>query len=405
MICYLHIGLPKTATTTIQHFLDENRETLKEQGIGFTQSLGLKNDRALGVLAYGLNRRDDYTMRHQIYTNHDLQQHQKESFEKIHHEIKMLHVNRVLFSSEHLHLRLIEDSEREQLKKILEDLGFQKIIVILYLRHPAELVNSFYSTACKYDDATYLYPPEPQKGSRYEKLANHAQTLQNFEKVFGKENIVARLFDKKEFVNGSIIDDFCDAVGITLSNDFKMPPHKNSSLSLMGIEILRGLNQQLPRFREEQFNPLRRELVESIEKFFSADKSNIYRMPKSIYLKYNEYFEESNEWVRKHYFPSKESLFNITLEESYKENYQLDNLVEKDSLMNFIEYMHINKRDLEEKNKQLENKQNIINQKNRELEEKNIFSADILNKYSALKDSIEDICRISTLRHPMKKIK
>lgn len=40
MTCYVHIGLPKTGTTSIQEFLFANHAQLKQQGYLYPVSLG-----------------------------------------------------------------------------------------------------------------------------------------------------------------------------------------------------------------------------------------------------------------------------------------------------------------------------------------------------------------------------
>jgi hypothetical protein len=48
---YLHIGLEKTGTTSVQAFLDTNRARLAERGVFFPRSLGAQNQKALAAYA------------------------------------------------------------------------------------------------------------------------------------------------------------------------------------------------------------------------------------------------------------------------------------------------------------------------------------------------------------------
>lgn len=58
---YLHIGIEKTGTTTIQKFLHLNRENLTKFDFAYTKSTGLQNNRKLVSAAYDLDTRDEFT--------------------------------------------------------------------------------------------------------------------------------------------------------------------------------------------------------------------------------------------------------------------------------------------------------------------------------------------------------
>lgn len=311
---FVHIGTEKTGTTTIQSFLRLNREKLKRKGYIYTKSAGDENNRALPVAAYNQERRDDFTKANYINTNKDLLAFQDDLIKKIKDEISKANVEDpiFLFSSEHIQSRLTEFSEIQKLKEILKELGASDIYIIVYLRRPAEIANSLYSTALK-SGHVWTQPPLPEQ--HYMKnLCDHKNTMQKFGAVFGDNYVIPRLYSKHELVNRSVIDDFLYVIGAKLDDVYAIPENKNISLSFLGTRLLRKINESIPFFINDKPNPFRSDLVSYIEDCFRDSK---YCMPAHFYKLYDTEFHDSNEWLRKKYFPEKNRLFTdeITLRE------------------------------------------------------------------------------------------
>ena len=177
--------------------------------------------------------------------------------------------------------------------------------MILYLRRPADIANSLYSTSVKagrFSDA----PPSPKQGY-WNNICNHKVTLEKFSSVFGDRAIIPRLFDKAEFENGSIIDDVIKIVGIPSGHLYQIPKNQNEGLSFRGLKLLKAVNKVLPKFIANRPNPVRALVVNYLVKLFPDDK---YKMSDQLYKEYDRQFFQSNEWVRKKYFPHKDRLFS-----------------------------------------------------------------------------------------------
>lgn len=308
MKCILHIGTEKTGTTTLQSFLDINRDLLLKQGFLYTRSAGIRNNRYLSVAAYDPARRDDFTKSMGLFTDEQLKAFQKKTVLALQNELnRKIRPGKevtVIFSNEHIQSRLRDQEAIIRLKGVLMDLGMTEISVVVYLRNPPDIANSLFSTAIKFGH-TWKMPPPPEDPS-FENICNHANTIKKFQAVFGESAVIPRLYDKKDLVKQSIIQDFAEVVGLKLDDAFTMPTTKNKSLSALGIELLRRINQDVPRFINNQNNPLRQDIVDYFEKHFSDSQ---YIMPPELYLNYQAYFQESNEWVRQKYFPGREELF------------------------------------------------------------------------------------------------
>jgi hypothetical protein len=307
MKCFLHIGTEKTATTTIQNFFDINRDILLEQGFIYTKTAGRTNNRALSVAAYNPSRRDDFTKDKGINSDSDLLIFQQNTIQDLEKELMEISNKdaTVIFSSEHFQSRLTNLEEIERLRNILQNLGFTDISLIVYLRRPSDIANSLYSTAIR-SGACLEAPPSP-KHPYWNNVCNHKNTIEKFSLVFGSNAIIPRLFDKKELINGSVIEDILNVIGIPNNQSYNIPNNANEGLSIMGVRLLIHLNKVIPLYIDNSPNPLRNNLGSYVQKHFSSGIK--YIMPNNLYYEYEEEFNESNNWVKKKYFPHKESLF------------------------------------------------------------------------------------------------
>lgn len=306
MKCFLHIGTEKTATTTIQKFFHLNRKYLRTKGCLYSQSTGKINNRAFPVAAYELARRDDFTRRHKIQTNEALQELQQNIIKRVKDEIGSARnePDFIIFSSEHFQSRLTKVSEIQRLKDILYGLGITDISVIVYLRSPADLASSLYSTSVR-AGAIIESPPLPSD-PYWNNVCNHKRTIENFGYVFGEQAVIPKLFQKSEFPNESIILDILNVVGLAVNQKLRMPNNQNEGLSIKAIKVLRGVNRTLPAYLFNRPNFIREFIARCIPLFLRGPK---YVMSESLREKYDVEFSESNEWVRKKYFPARENLF------------------------------------------------------------------------------------------------
>jgi hypothetical protein len=152
MKCYLHIGTEKTATTTIQKFLNINQKKLATHGLGFSQASGKLNNRQLVIAAFNERHEDVFSRRLTTQSQQGLPVIQKQIIEGLRKEFiefGKTGIERVVFSSEHIQSRLTHPIELQRLKSILENLGYDDVQIIIYLRNPADLAASLYSTQIK----------------------------------------------------------------------------------------------------------------------------------------------------------------------------------------------------------------------------------------------------------------
>lgn len=311
MRCYLHIGTEKTATKTIQSFLDINRQRLRKDAFVYPAYRKKRDDNywCHALMAYNPDHRDEYTQFEHIRSDKALLRFQRLERERLERALggggTTPDERSLLLSSELFQSRLTRREELLRLKESLRSLGVDRFYIVVYLRNPSELINSHYSTVIKtggVNDLPFL-PEHPYAHT----ICHHQETLERFQDVFGEAALMPRLFDAGALKDGSVIHDFCETVGIPLDNTYQIPKDENESLSSLGVHLLRRVNIQIPRFESNgKLNPWRGNILAYFSAQFTDSK---YVMPDWLWTRYDEVFASSNEWVRNRFFPDRASLF------------------------------------------------------------------------------------------------
>ncbi|ELT5465287.1 hypothetical protein R9R78_001772, partial [Campylobacter coli] len=289
-------------------------------------------------------------------------------FKNLNNEIKMCNCDKIIISMENVQWLL---NSQQKIKYFYDFLIyiFDNIKIIVYLRDVAELFISMCSQAIKDDshlDYHFLYPYQNKKSKI---LSDYKQTLQWWGEIFGKENLIVRLFNKNEFYRGDLLKDFIYSVDLKWDEKFQIPIKENETLDLIGFELLSRVNRLKPfMFKSRYFD---------IVEYFDRNCTNVkqyshlkFQPPKEIMQSYINYFEESNEWVRQEFFPHKERLFPKKDLSNYKENYELKEMKPEywDKIAEFIADI------VKTKNQAIQNKDNQIatinNEKQKLIDEK-----------------------------------
>ena len=290
MTAYLHIVTVKTGTTTIKKFLLENTERFSVNGFCFSRLLGREENMGKDAMLdsiQGINWKIKQSIRR---------------------EMENVKCRKALFSTEGLHANCRSKDDVLLVLSFFRDLGFLKIKIVVYLRRIEDLVPSLYSQIIKHNFIESSLP-EMSKKYRFYHDCDY-KTVQTWLDVFGKESLIVRLFDKNEFYQGDLLRDFVHSIGLRRDNNFILPPMQNETLDLLGISLL-------PRISRENIKSGLIQLWYPYCKYFqSKDVALKFYLPKDILQSYIDYFEKSNEWARKEFFPQRDLA-------NYKENYEL----------------------------------------------------------------------------------
>ncbi|EAI8625124.1 hypothetical protein I9Q28_00720, partial [Campylobacter lari] len=239
-------------------------------------------------------------------------------------ELKCYKDKKIIFSSEGIQVYLTKKEEVEYFKKLLESLGIKHIYILVYIRNPIDAFCSLYNQRLKYPLYNLKHSESSLLSGECNFICNHVKTIKMWSSVFGKNNIIVKLFDRNEFYCNDLLQDFAKSINLKWQKSFKIPFKKNESLNLIGMELLTRINQILPLVQDTTVNKLRGDIINFFYKFFLSNAEELsFRPSKKIYCYYERYFEESNEWVRKEFFPTKERLFPMKDLTNYKENYKL----------------------------------------------------------------------------------
>ncbi|EOI5175276.1 glycosyltransferase family 2 protein, partial [Campylobacter jejuni] len=160
---------------------------------------------------------------------------------------------------------------------------------------------------------------------------------------------------------------------------------QNESLNLLSMELLKALNRIIPRFLPNfTLDPKRIEIQSLIQdKFYPLNKNNEFKfqLPIKTIKLYENYFKDSQEWIRREFFPNEKKYFWKKDLNNYKENYELGEMKPEywDKIAEFIADIIKTKNEnilslnqtLEIKNQELSNQTNQIHNLNTTLENKN----------------------------------
>lgn len=303
---YLHIGMPKTATTAIQMFCQANREVLQRKGYIYPKSVYryMKADpRRNGHFIVGkedeiINVKPDGSMD----PWNDSMAMVMSAFEEC---------ENVILSDESI-WHAIAFGKYDGWKRIKDEAdrrGFD-IKIIVYLRRQDKFTVSWWNQRLK---EGYLNTVSTKKWSEFNPRKylelDYYKNLEKMSAVYGRENIRVRIFDRGHFKGNqkSIYSDFLDAVGLTLDDEYVISrPEANLALEGNYHEIRRLLNG-LPEMDEEAIRFVRQTMEKAVS---LTDPDFRYSMfSPEEQRAFIEKYRESNRLVARDYLNKEGDLF------------------------------------------------------------------------------------------------
>ena len=295
----IHIGIEKTATTSLQSFLRRNDQELLKHGYFLPKSGGEFNQE---LFAKSFSRGpENWLKRYGVFEKSDQAKIRDQLQRDIEDEINQLKTSpkTMIITSEWLHSKLTTADEVNALGVFLQKFT-QKTQVICYLKEQSALANSRYSTSLKFGSSRSFeqHIRECSPGITY---FNHFETLSRWSKFTNENDLRCRLFSKQDLDKGSIFTDFLNQLNIVHDNDSWLEPSAlNQSFSFKGALIFRALNETLAGSKIPWKH--KQVLSEAL-----AGSHNF--VTEAEYNRISEAFSSSNEAVRKFFFPNREVLF------------------------------------------------------------------------------------------------
>lgn len=184
---YLHIGLEKTGTTSIQDFLELNREKLTQDGIFVPQSLGYKNHKKIAAYGFDAGSRDIAVTSNDIGPEEaDMEAFRAGLEESLTAEFEDTEAETAIISSEDLS-RLFSLHEVE---RVLEFLGrfCETLKIVVFVRRQDLLASSrHYSLVLGGGVPLQVLPGKGEGGQRY---YNYNDSIGNWIEAAGAENVI-----------------------------------------------------------------------------------------------------------------------------------------------------------------------------------------------------------------------
>jgi len=245
MKALIHIGMPKTGSSTIQAFLKINADALRDQGIRHDPAnprFGSQYElAAAGLVRAGACMSDAVALRVLGLRDPDAQRAYVDAFEARLQKGRETWGERVyLGSSEHIHAWLTKAEQITALDELLRRY-FDSVQYMVYLRPQPEMVVSAYSERIRRGETLSF----DEHFNQRLKALNYWKSLRLWARVVGEERLAPRLLTQEALVNSDLLDDFCTLAGIDRAG-LKTPPRMNTSLSAEAIALRRRLNRFLP---------------------------------------------------------------------------------------------------------------------------------------------------------------
>lgn len=226
---FLHVGLHKTGTTSLQKTFFDHRAQLAEQELLYPQT-GLPDSRTNWGhhdLAYSLRNADTA----------------KNLWQRLRHEADASGLDRLFISSEELSLLPFPGLPHAQPFKLIAEVfeGYE-IKLICYLRPQAEMITSLYNHNVKSvgeqrDILDFMAAVAPRLD--YQHYLNVAAL------GLGEKAIEVRRYQKLHMKDGDIISDMADRLGLELpQKDRKRTQALNPGLTADGLAAMLQANRK-----------------------------------------------------------------------------------------------------------------------------------------------------------------
>jgi len=293
-----HIGLHKTGTTSIQHFLYKNRNLLLQNfGLYYPETYGYP-----GHYLYGFAMNNHY----HCWVPENLRMSLDDILVKLKQELEKVKPEKVLFSAEDFIFFV------DKLGHIVNFIKPKRVNLLLYIRRQDSMLISIYNEHVKYVESINI--PKTFFNVNYTNL-NYYELVKRVENIVKQWShsdirILPRVYKRDFNKEWDAVEDFCEAIGIGKSELVDHKIETNISLSPTSVEALK-------RLKEKYVVPW--EFSQKVVGFlYKYDKEHPSKIKSLLSLeerkKILEFYKESNEKLFREYFNS-HNLFELSEEE------------------------------------------------------------------------------------------
>jgi hypothetical protein len=267
---YIHIGLHKTGSTSIQATMFRNRKMLLAHGINYL-ALNENHSTTIGPLFMQDPHLYLPNKLKKINTEAMAAKQNKRNKAALLREISANRSKTFVISGEDL--SRLRPECLQKLKDFLTPFA-ARFRIVAYVRDPYATINSVFQHRVR-GGHTFAQimasPPRPF----YRDIAHAID-------IFGRENVDIRIFNSARFVNGDLIADFLSAIGgpPELASELNIV-RANEAISHEAAHLLNEINKRYPEGDDRSPNPARSsDIVERL----SAIPGQAFRCPSEVFV-------------------------------------------------------------------------------------------------------------------------
>lgn len=234
---FIHIGMEKTGSTSIQAFLAENRSRLKEQNFLFPRTLGNDNQKAIAAYALSYDSKDSaLKLRNNTQDKESVDAFRVDLRTRFLAEAAESDAKNLVVSSEDLS-RLFKHDEIERIKDFFDGVA-QTVKIIVYVRRQDLLASSrFYTLLLGRRPQQKVLP---DKSTPISPIYQYNKNIMNWAKVFGTDAIsLVRYPEMPSREKFDSIDFFCTEIGLN-PEGLRRPGRANESVDSINEIIFRN---------------------------------------------------------------------------------------------------------------------------------------------------------------------
>lgn len=254
MKAILHIGAPKTGSTSIEAFLLANEAALSERGAALPRSTGRASAVGLTLYAQSVWRRSGQRKANGLADRRGFLDHRARLSDALIAEAAGLRKTHdvMLFSTETLWALLRTKAEVARLGRLMREIA-DETRVIVYLRRQDRFALSLYATQARFGRVRPFQFPSLWQDRMY----RYAERLAQWAAVFGPDALQVRPFEPGQLKDGDLLSDFAEQAGLGPIERFARPDPANPAPRSAVVEFMRRMNALIPRFDGAGINAAR----------------------------------------------------------------------------------------------------------------------------------------------------
>lgn len=251
---FLHVGLHKTGTTSIQDTLSlkENKKILERKGYLYPKCWDANH--SIPVYSAFCDHPEQYHINiRRGLTKTELEKMNNENMKNLKNEVQSKNLPKLILSGEDI--SVLNSNNLKMFKKFFDP--SVKINVIIYVRNPISWAISAIQQVIK-DGRTYDFA-----FNAYNRILknNFQNQITKFIDVFGVKNVNVYNFDDAIDEHQGIVGHFLSSLNYDFERkdiDELTITRSNESLSLIACQMISCINEQIPFIKDGNINPSRR---------------------------------------------------------------------------------------------------------------------------------------------------